>query len=75
MRAPSCKRLLIFAIATVVGHFPAEAAVAQEPPNAQYYRWVSPARTAPSVRYRTFESAAVGSPVSYHIYVPEIAPT
>jgi pimeloyl-ACP methyl ester carboxylesterase len=47
-------------------------AVAQDVPNAIYYQWVSPARTATRVQYRTFESAAVGSPVSYHIYTPEI---
>ncbi|MBN2450568.1 MAG: right-handed parallel beta-helix repeat-containing protein, partial [Lentisphaeria bacterium] len=34
-------------------------------------QWVTPAVEAPRLLHRTFESAAVGAPVSYHVYVPE----
>src|SRR5215216_2851659 len=66
------ERPLIFAIAGVACQFSIERALAQEMPNARYYQWVTPARTATRVQHRTFQSAAVGSPVSYHIYIPEI---
>jgi S-formylglutathione hydrolase FrmB len=60
--------VLIAAGPLIVG----DVAVAQEAPEAKYYQWVSPAHTATRVQYHTFQSAAVGSPVSYHIYTPEI---
>src|SRR5688500_4357844 len=72
MRVWRNERLAIFAIATVLSQFSPAAVVAQEAPNARFYRWVAPARTATRVQYRTFQSAAVGSPVSYHVYIPEI---
>jgi thimet oligopeptidase len=71
MHLSSSECLLTFLIAvgpSIIG----EAAVAQEAPNAKYYQWASPARIATRVQQRTFESAAVGSAVSYHIYVPAI---
>jgi thimet oligopeptidase len=72
MRVPNKVRLLIFTFATIACHLPAGSVVAQDAINAQYYLWVTPARTATRVQYRTFPSTAVGSAVSYHIYVPEI---
>ena len=45
---------------------------AQDVPDANSHRWVSPAHPAPRVQQRTFQSAVVRSPVSYHIYIPEI---
>ena len=43
----------------------APAAVAAPP-----LQWLTPAVEAPRVSYRTFESAAVGARVSYHLYTP-----
>lgn len=37
--------------------------------------WVTEAVTAPRLQFRTFESAAVHSKVSYHIYTPQIYDT
>jgi thimet oligopeptidase len=71
MRVPNRQRLLIFTFATIACSFPAGSVVAQDAINTQYYQWVTPARTATRVQYRTFQSAAVGSAVSYHIYIPE----
>ncbi|MGC9319198.1 MAG: alpha/beta hydrolase [Armatimonadota bacterium] len=34
-------------------------------------RWVTRAVEAPGLQHRTFDSAAVGGPVSYHIYLPD----
>ena len=45
-----------------------EAESAQDARNA----WVTPAVNAPRLMYRTFPSRAAGTPVSYHVYVPEI---
>jgi pimeloyl-ACP methyl ester carboxylesterase len=39
-------------------------------PTAQ--QWVTRAITAPRLQQRTFQSAAVGMAVSYHVYTPEI---
>ena len=33
-------------------------------------QWVTPAVTAPGVEYRTFASAAAGTTVSFHVYLP-----
>ncbi|MFZ4722502.1 MAG: alpha/beta hydrolase-fold protein [Phycisphaerales bacterium] len=33
-------------------------------------QWVTPAVTAPGVQYRTFESAAAGQTVSFHVWLP-----
>jgi enterochelin esterase-like enzyme len=41
----------------------AASAVRNEP-------WVTPAVRAPRVSFRTFESRAVGGPVSYHVFIP-----
>ncbi len=35
-------------------------------------QWVTPAVSAPRLQHRIFYSAAAGSEVSYHIYIPEI---
>lgn len=43
-------------------------ASAQAPAQPQ---WIIEPVTAPGVEYGTFESAAVGGPVSYHIYLPD----
>jgi S-formylglutathione hydrolase FrmB len=68
-------RLRTLTIAGALCVVSAEHVLAQDTVNARYYRWVSPARAATRVQYRTFESGAVGSPVSYHIYVPAIYDT
>lgn len=39
-------------------------------PPAGEYAWVTPAVQAPGVEHRTFDSEAVGCPVSYHVYLP-----
>jgi len=37
---------------------------------AQAQQWVTEPVTAPGVQYHVFDSTAVGSPVSFHIYLP-----
>lgn len=34
--------------------------------------WVTPAVAAPRLQFRSFQSAAVGAPVSYHLYTPAV---
>ena len=51
-------RLLVASLAAVAH---ASAALAQ---------WVTAPVTAPGVQYRTFESAAAGTTVSFHVYLP-----
>jgi len=45
---------------------------AQTVPAGAPPRWESPVIHAPRLQYRTFESAAAQSEVSYHIYTPEV---
>ena len=66
------QRVLTFTIVTGLWHHSSCIASAQDAPNAASHRWVAPAVTAPRLQHRTFESAAVRSTVSYHIYTPAI---
>jgi len=52
---------VLHAQAPVRGHNPLGA----EP------QWVTEAVEAPGVQFRTFDSAAAGCPVSYHVYLPD----
>lgn len=56
---PSVLALLLFCVA---------GACAQP---ASRFAWVTEAVEAPGVEQRTFESEAVGEPVSYHVYLPD----
>lgn len=48
-------------------------AAAQEAPGTQAAapEWVTQSVAAPRVQFRTFDSAAAKTKVSYHIYIPE----
>lgn len=48
------------------------AVVAMCAPTALGQQWVTPAVTAPRVQQVIFNSAAVGAPVSYHVYTPPV---
>lgn len=46
------------------------AGASAQPPRTEL-RWVTEAVEAPGVEQHTFDSAAAGCPVSYHVYLPE----
>ncbi|MFW5868770.1 MAG: alpha/beta hydrolase [Armatimonadota bacterium] len=46
-------------------------AAAQAQPPAGEYNWLTEAVDAPGVEQRTFDSAAAGGAVSYHVYLPD----
>jgi len=55
-----------FVIAPPASSGATPAAVQDDPP-----RWVTPVVRAPRLQFRTFDSAAAKTKVSYHIYTPE----
>jgi enterochelin esterase-like enzyme len=55
-----------------VGFWQTLAGVGFAQPASPTQRWVTPAVAAPRLQQRTFQSAAAGTTVSYHIYTPEI---
>jgi enterochelin esterase-like enzyme len=71
-------RVMLAAIALMVGACssaspaaPPDVAPAPSPGPDRSLPWVTSAVQAPGVQHVVFESAAVGAPVSYHIYLPE----
>jgi len=63
--------LLSLAVAIGLWQLSGQTGSAQETPDTSRHRWVSPAVNAPRLQHRTFESAAVRTIVSYHIYTPQ----
>jgi enterochelin esterase-like enzyme len=66
VRSGLLRKILPWALlASSLASLLAPAAVAAPP-----LQWLTPVVEAPRVSYRTFESAAVGARVSYHLYTP-----
>ena len=62
---------LLLALLLVFG---AQGHTAAQPIADRTLPWVTPSAQAPQVTQRIFESATVGGPVSYHVYLPKVYP-